>query len=249
VTRAAAAGHRGAGRPRPAACWLAALLLLGPASLPAAAAKTAAGRSGDGGAFFLEGTSLGLSFAALDLDGARVLGNADQVFFVPRLKPSLGFGIGFGRRFRSGLWSLSYLVSGHDAALRGRDSSAVSRLVQVNARTFLARSRGLRPFLHLGLNFPWIKVRDGVADRLGRLHDAHYAGLGVNIGAGALAPVSSRMFFSASLLYRYNGYLYAYGPVKAIDVTDLFDDVTGPRHTRFLRAPVVALELSLGYEL
>lgn len=254
IRRRAAGGtdgeRRAAGMIRPFIGALAVILLsLRLALLPAAADKPAAGRSGDGGAFFLEGTSLYLSFAAMDLDGARVLGNADQVFFVPRLKPSLGFGIGFGRRFRSGLWSVSYLVSGHDATLRGRDSSAVSRLVQVNARTFLARSSALRPFLHLGLNFPWLKVRDGVADRDGRLHDARYAGLGVNIGAGALAPVSERMFFSASLLYRYNGYLYAYGPVKGIDVTDLFDDVTGPRHTRFLRAPVIALELSLGYEL
>lgn len=226
-----------------AAAWLLLAASLGAENAPAKA------RSGDGGAFFFEGTAQYLSFGAVDLDGARVLGNADQVFYIPRLKPSLGFGLGFGRRFRSGLWSVSYLVSGHDAPLRGRDSSAVSRLVQVNARAFLARSRALRPFLHLGLNFPWIKVRDGVADRDGRLHDAHYAGLGVNAGAGALAPVSSRMFFSASLIYRYNGYLYAYGPVKAIDVTDLFDDVTGPRHTRLLRAPVIALELSLGYEL
>ena len=45
------------------------------------------------------------------------------------------------------------------------------------------------------------------------------------------------------------GYLYARGPVKGIDVTDLFDDVSGPRHQRYLRAPALALELSLGYEL
>lgn len=231
---------------RSAICLL--LLLLAP-PLPARGESLPARRAGDGGAFFLEATGQYLSFAAVDLDGSLVLGDADQVFSVPKLKPSLGFGIGFGRRFRSGLWSVSYLVSGHDAALRGRDSAAVSRLVQVNARTFLLRASPLRPFLHIGLNFPWIKVRDGVADRDGRLHDATYAGLGINAGIGALAPVSSRMFFSASLIYRYNGFLYAYGPVKAIDVTDLFNDVTGPRHTRFLRAPVIALELSLGYEL
>ncbi|MDD8013547.1 MAG: hypothetical protein PHX05_08730 [Acidobacteriota bacterium] len=201
------------------------------------------------GAFFLEATSQYLSFNAVDLNGSMVVGNADQVFYVPKIKPGLGFGIGFGRRFRSGLWAVSYLVSGHDANLSGRETTAVSRLVQINSRTFLFRTSPLRPFLHFGLIFPWLKVRDDVADRNGKLHDATYGGVGVNAGAGILAPVSSRMFFSASLIYRFIGYLYAYGPVKGIDVTDLFDDVVGPRHRRYLRAPVIALELSLGYEL
>ena len=201
------------------------------------------------GAFFFEATTQYLSFNSRDLDGTMVLGNADQVFYIPKVKPSLGFGFGFGRRFRSGLWSVSYLVSGHDAVFQGRDSTAVSRLVQLNSRTFLFRTSPLRFFIHFGLNFPWLKVRENVSDRSGRFYDATYLGIGANAGAGLLLPVSSRMFFSGSLIYRFIGYLYASGPVKGIDVTDLFDDVSGTRHRRYLRAPVIALELSLGYEL
>jgi hypothetical protein len=201
------------------------------------------------GAFFFEATAQYLSFNSRDLDGTMVLGNAEQVFYIPKIKPSLGFGIGFGRRFRSGLWSVSYLVSGHDAVFQGKDSTAVSRLVQLNSRTFLFRTSPLRFFIHFGLNFPWLTVRGNVSDRSGRFSDATYLGVGANAGAGLLVPVSSRMFFSGSLIYRFIGYLYASGPVKGIDVTDLFDDVSGPRHRRYLRAPVVALELSLGYEL
>ncbi len=201
------------------------------------------------GAFFFEVTTQYLTFSHRDLDGSMVLGNADQVFFIPRVKPSLGFGIGFGRRFRSGLWSVSYLVSGHDVAFRTRESTAVSRLFQLNSRTFLLKTQTLRIFAHFGLNFPWLKVRDNVADKNGKIFDATYLGVGVNAGGGLLLPVSSRMFFSGSIIYRFIGYLYAKGPVKGIDVTDLFDDITGPRHRSYLRAPVIALELSLGYEL
>jgi len=125
----------------------------------------------------------------------------------------------------------------------------VSRLVQLNSRTFLFRTSPLRFFIHFGLNFPWLKVRENVSDRSGRFYDATYLGVGANAGAGLLLPVSSRMFFSGSLIYRFIGYLYASGPVKGIDVTDLFDDVSGTRHRRYLRAPVIALELSLGYDL
>lgn len=201
------------------------------------------------GAFFFEVTTQYLSFSHRDLNGSMVVGNADQVFYIPRVKPSIGFGVGFGRRFRSGLWSVSYLVSGHDVSFQGRDGSSVSRLLQINSRTFLFKTSPTRLFIHLGLNFPWMKVRNNVSDRNGKYFDATYLGVGANAGAGLLVPVSSRMFFSSSLIYRFIGYLYAKGPVKGIDVTDLFDDVNGPRHHSFLRAPVLALELSLGYAL
>jgi hypothetical protein len=201
------------------------------------------------GAFFFEATSQYISFSHLDLNGSMVVGNADQVFYIPRVKPSLGFGFGFGRRYKLGLWSISYLVSGHDATFQGKDSTAVSRLIQINSRTYLLKTDTLRLFAHFGLIFPWLTVRNDVADSRRVIHDATYLGVGVNAGGGLLLPISSRMFFSGSLLYRFIGYLYAWGPVKGIDVTDLFDDVSGPRHRSYLRAPVLALELSLGYEL
>jgi hypothetical protein len=201
------------------------------------------------GRFFVEVTTQYLSFSHRDLNGSMVVGNADQVFYIPKVNPSLGFGIGFGRRFRSGLWSFSYLVSGHDVSFRGQDGTAVSRLIQVNARTYLFKTHPLRLFIHFGLDFPWLRVRNDVADKHGSLFNATYAGVGAHAGIGLLSPVSSQMFFSASFIYHFFGYLYAYGPVKGIDVTDLFDDVTGLRHHSFLRAPALALELSLGYEL
>ena len=201
------------------------------------------------GAFFFEVTSQYLSFSHTDLDGSMVLGNAEQVFYIPRVKPSLGFGVGFGRRFRSGLWSVSYLVSGHDVAFQGREGTAVSRLLQLNSRTFLLKTSPLRIFVHFGLSFPWLTVSDNAADKNGKIVDATYLGLGANAGAGLLVPVSSRMFFSGSFIYRFIGYLYAKGPGRGIDVTDLFDNRTGPRHRLYLRAPVLALELSLGYTL
>jgi len=203
----------------------------------------------ENGSLFLEVTGQYLSFSHRDLDGSMVLGNAEQVFYIPRVKPGIGFGVGFGRRFRSGLWSVSYLVSGHNVTFQGRDGTAISRLVQINSRTFLLKTSALDIYLHFGLNFPWLQVDDNAADKNGKIFDATYLGLGVNAGAGMLVPLSPRMFFSGSLVYRLTGYLYAKGPGRGIDVTDLFDGRTGPRHRLFLRSPAVALELSLAYIL
>lgn len=203
----------------------------------------------EGGAFFFEVTTQFLSFSPRDLDGHLVLGNAEQVFYIPRVKSSLGFGIGFGRRFRSGLWSISYLASGHDVSFQDRKSTAVSHVIQLNSRTFLLKTSPLKIFAHFGLNFPWLKVYDNAADKQGLVCDATYLGVGVNVGTGLLVPISSRMLFSGSLIYRYIAYLYAKGPGRGIDVTDLFEDRNGPRHPLFLRSPVFALELSLAYTL
>lgn len=203
----------------------------------------------ENGSLFFEATTQYLSFSQRDLNGIMVLGNAEQVFYIPRIKSSIGFGVGFGRRYRSGLWSVSYLVSGHDVTFQGRNGTAISRLVQINSRTFLLKTSAMKIFAHFGLNFPWLRVDDNAADKNGKIFNATYLGLGVNAGAGLLLPVSERMFFSASLIYRLIGYLYAKGPGRGIDVTDLFDDRSGPRHRLYLRSPVLALEFSLAYTL
>jgi hypothetical protein len=203
----------------------------------------------DNGAFFLEVTTQFLSFSHRDLDGTMVLGNAEQVFYIPRVKPGFGFGVGFGRRLRSGMWSVSYMGSGHDVTFQDRKGTATVNLVQFNSRTFLLKTPSLKIFAHFGLNFPWMKAYHNSADAQGKIVDATYLGLGVNAGAGLLVPLSSRMFFSGSIIYRYIGFLYARGPQAGIDVTDLFEDRSGPRHRYFLRAPAWALELSLGYAI
>jgi hypothetical protein len=203
----------------------------------------------EGGAFFFEVTSQYLSFGQRDLNGSMVLGNAEQVFYIPRVMPSVGFGVGFGRRYRSGLWAISYLVSSHNVTFQDRNGTGVSRLLQINSRTYLLKTPPLKVFAHFGLNFPWLKVENNAANKSGKIFDATYMGVGVNAGAGLLLPVSSRMSFSGSVIYRLNAYLYAQGPGAGIDVTDLFDDRNGPRHRLYLRAPVLALELSLSYAI
>jgi hypothetical protein len=232
-------------KPRHALLFLSLIALsLGAQEVPLAGPPAA-----DNGGLFFEVTTQYLSFGHRDLNGSMVLGNAEQVFFIPRVKSSLGFGVGIGRRYKTGLWSVSYLASGHDVTFQGRAGTAVSRLLQINSRTFLLKSPTASVFAHFGLNFPWLKVYADAADKSGNVFDATYLGLGVNAGAGLLLPVSARMFFSGSLIYRFMGYLYAKGPGRGIDVTDLFDDRSGPRHRLYLRAPVWALELSLGYTL
>jgi hypothetical protein len=198
--------------------------------------------------FFIEFISHYASFGKSDLDGLLVLGNAEQVFYIPKIESNFGFGLSLGSKSKSGLWAISYLQSVHEATFQGLNSTAVSRMVEINGRTFLLKKAALGPYIILGLNFPWLTVKNN-SGKDKTVYDSTYLGVGVNAGAGLLLPLQPRLFICASVIYRYIGYLYAKGPGRGIDVTDLFDDRTGSRHRRYLRAPVLALELSLGYTL
>jgi len=198
--------------------------------------------------FFIEFISHYASFGKSDLDGLKVLGNAEQVFYIPKIASNLGFGLSFGSKSKSGMWVVSYLQSTHEAAFQGRTSAAISRMVELNSRTFLLKKAALGPYILLGLNFPWLTVKNN-SGKGETIYDSTYLGVGVNAGAGLLLPLQPRLFLCCSVIYRFIGYLYAAGPGRGIDVTDLFDDRTGSRHRSYLGAPELALELRLGYIL
>jgi hypothetical protein len=187
-------------------------------------------------------------FGKSDLDGQLVLGNAEQVFYIPKIQSNLGFGLSFGSTYKSGVYALSYLQSDHEATFQGRKGRAVSRMVELNGKTFLLDKGKLIPYLLFGLDFPWLTVKNNSSNG-NTVYNSTYLGLGANAGAGLMLSLQPRLFLCGSVIYRYIGYLYASGPEKGIDVTDLFEDRTGPRHHRYLRAPSWALEISLGYVL
>ena len=198
--------------------------------------------------FFIEFISHYASFGKSDLDGLLVLGNAEQVFYIPKIANNLGFGLSFGGKSKSGLWAVSYLQSTHEAAFQGGNSTAVSRMVEINGRTFLLKKVALGPYILLGLNFPWLTVKNN-SGKGEKIYNSTYLGVGVNAGGGLLLPLQSRLFLCGSVIYRYSGYLYARGLGKGIDVTDLFINRNGPRRNRFLKAPALTVEIGLGYTL
>jgi len=71
--------------------------------------------------------------------------------------------------------------------------------------------------------------------------------LAVHGGGGFLLPISPRIFLNAGALYRYTAYLYAKGPGRGRDVTNLYIDQTGPRRDIFLKAPGLRFALGIGY--
>jgi hypothetical protein len=181
-----------------------------------------------------------------DLDGKLSLGNREKVFYVPRLDPGLGFSIGYGQTRKTGLWMIVFTRSFHDAIFRGTGSAASYSGIELSGKGYLWTKGPFLPYVQLGFGLPWVHV-PGAAERAGKIYAANYLGLSVNGGAGLLVPLGPRTFLTCGATYRYFAGMYAKGPGRGRDVTNLNIDRTGPRREIFLKIPGLRIEVGIGY--
>ena len=181
-----------------------------------------------------------------DLDGTLALGTTEKVFYVPKLDPGLGLSIGYGRTLKTGVWMVNFTRSVHDASFRGTGSSASYNAVEFGGKGYLTTRAPFFPYLQVGFGVSSLHVNDA-AERGGKIYDANYLGLSVNGGGGVLVPVGPRVFLTAAATYRFFAGMYAKGPGRARDVTNLYIDRTGPRRKIFLKIPGLRLEAGVGY--
>lgn len=181
-----------------------------------------------------------------DLDGALALGTTEKVFYVPRLDAGLGLSVGYGQTRKNGLWMINLTRSVHDASFRGIGSSASYNAVEFGGRGYLWTRAPILPYIQAGFGLSLLHVRDA-AERDGTIYDADYIGLSVNGGAGLIVPLGTRMFLTGGATYRYFAGMYAKGPGRGRDVTNLYIDRTGPRRHIFLKIPGLRFEAGVGY--
>ena len=181
-----------------------------------------------------------------DLDGKLAIGTTDKVFYIPRLDAGLGFSIGYGQMRKNGLWMVNFARSVHDASFRDIESSSSCNAIEFGGKGYLWTAGPVIPYVQVGFGLPWLHVRDA-AERGGKIYDANYIGLSVNGGGGLIVPMGSRAFVSCGATYRYFAGMYAKGPGRGRDVTNLYIDRTGPRRDIFLKVPGLRFEVGIGY--
>jgi hypothetical protein len=183
-----------------------------------------------------------------DLDGKLVLGNYEKTFYIPRIRPAAGFSLSLGQLRKNGMWSVVYSMTPHSASFLGAGHHSISNVLEMVGRGYLMKKTALRPYVQLGFGPVWLHVSDG-AFRGTTFHGANYLGLAVHGGGGFLIPISPRIFLNAGAIYRYTAYMYAKGPGRGRDVTNLYINQTGSRRDIFLKAPGFQLALGIGYLL
>jgi hypothetical protein len=181
-----------------------------------------------------------------DLDGKLALGTTEKVFYVPKVSRGPGFSVSYGQTRKSGLWTVGFSRTVHGASFRGVKSTAYSNAIEVSGKGYLWTRAAILPYIQLGFELPWLHVTNA-AERGGVIYDANYLGLGVQAGAGLLIPLNDRIFVTCGGSYRFLALMYAKGPGRGRDVTNLNIDRTGPRRDIFLRVPGFRLEIGLSY--
>jgi len=226
---------------------LAAILIgLGGASLLPALPRTEAFRWEPSVDRMFVGFSLQRESLEGDLDGKLVLGNYEKIFYIPRVRPSVGFSLSLGQFRKNGMWSVVYSMTPHHVSFLGAGHHSVSNVLEMVGRGYLLKKTALRPYVQLGFGPVWLHVSNG-SFRGNTFHAANYLGLAVHGGGGFLVPIGSRIFLNAGAIYRYAAYMYAKGPGRGRDVTNLYIDRTGPRRDIFLKSPGFQFAFGIGY--
>jgi len=211
-------------------------------------ASTAAGFAGPG----KSGPMILFSAQTLDFRGdlARdlTLWHFEKAFFIPRLGKSLALSVGFGGKSEGGSWDVSYLRSSHTVSIAGAPRTASFQAIELNGRSFVLKKSFLHPYFLGGICLPFIHVNEGSAFRGGRA-DATYFGIGLNAGTGILVEIGPSIVLNAGAVYRWIGFLYAFGEGKGRDINNLRIGFEGPEWGRLLRTDSLTLTIGLGFVL
>lgn len=141
-----------------------------------------------------------------EFTGDLFLSDGFQVFFVPEVGDSWGFGGLVGFRMPRIAQELSYTRSSHVGMWN--DSIEMQSLQQTVAwdfRFYPLRLGPLEPFALLGMSFLWLKVFDGVTDGSSSV-DALYHGFGWDLGGGVSIGISASLSLVVQGVYRFAKY-------------------------------------------
>jgi len=214
----------------------------------AVSAFPAAGFAGPG----RSGPMILFSGQTLDFRGDLIqdltLWHFEKAFFIPRLGKGLALAVGLGGKGDGGSWDVSYLRSTHTVSITGAPRTASFQAIEINGRSFFLKKSFLHPFFLGGICLPFIRVDDGSAFRGGR-SDATYVGIGLNVGTGLLIEIGPSIVLNAGAVYRWIGFLYAFGEGKGRDINNLRTGFEGPEWGRLLRTNSLSLTIGLGFIL
>ena len=216
------------------------LLLLGVFST-----ALAAGPGRDGSYVMLSGQFLDYS---RDLDHNLTLWHFEKAFTLPRLERGGAWAVSYGMKSYNGSWDVSFLRSSQTVSLENGSHTATYQALDLNGRSFFFKKLALRPYFLGGITIPFLRVKGGSFYR-GETLNASYFGAGLNVGAGLHLDVGPSVFLNAAVMYRWVGFLYAFGEGKGRDINDLRVGYMGPEFGRLLRTDVLSVTIGVGFVL
>lgn len=136
-----------------------------------------------------------------DFDGQSFLTDGVELFIMPRFSDSLGLGFSVGWKSESGTIGFYYFHASHDVAYIGAPGTAeFSACGLMLTRQFLRRSP-VQPYILMTINFPRVVVMEG-AMTADTVAEANFTGIGADLGAGLMFPISPRFYIRGGIVFR-----------------------------------------------
>jgi hypothetical protein len=198
---------------------------------------------------FYASLSARLQSVSGDFRNDLTLWHFDKAFYIPRLTGEgldYGLGLGIGRKTAYSTWEVRYSMALPKASVNGKDRTIQMHELEISGRSFFNPGRRLQPYGLLGIDLPLVIVHDGSSYQ-GALLDAAYIGVGLEAGAGLVWDFAPDTFLDLGIVYRIQGYFYAYGEGKGRDINHLRTVQDGEKLGRLLRSSTLAVTASLGF--
>jgi len=145
-----------------------------------------------------------------EFDGKSILYSSDEIFLLPRIENSYGFGIAFGVGFYAGKFEIGYVRSEHNISFLNAQGKSNFNMINIDFNFYVMPKSLIKPYIMFGLCGPWFVVKDGSAT-IGinpRVGDESFSGIGYNIGSGLELFVHDNLMIDAQIVFhriRYGG--------------------------------------------
>ena len=181
-----------------------------------------------------------------DLGRNLTLWHFEKAFYIPGLDKGAAWAMSYGMKSHSGSWDISFLRLARTVDLENGSHTATYQAFDLDGRSFFLKKLAFRPYFLGGITIPFIRVKGGSFYQ-GKTLNASYFGVGLNVGAGLWLDVGPSVFINAAVMYRWVGFLYAYGEGKGRDINDLRVGYMGPEFGRMLRTDILTLTVGIGF--
>jgi opacity protein-like surface antigen len=155
------------------------------------------------GAMFLNNSMSG------EFDDSSFLITSTELFDAPDIDDSTGFGVVAGFRRDKISFEIDYQRSVHDTSSSflffgtAGKSEAAYNVIDLNLKVDVFARKQLRPYVLIGMGFPWITIEDSATDGFS-VYDETFTGIALNTGGGMAYYFHPRWAITAGAVYRWN---------------------------------------------
>jgi len=168
-----------------------------------------------------------LSVSGDDFDGLTYLASYDEVMFIPKLDPGIGFGGLIGLREGTLGMELSFITSSLTGTILNETGDSTLTMFNLYFKFWLDDTSSVQPYLLLGLDVNLLSATDASIETYYpyTVGDTDLTGLNLDLGAGLSFYVTPQIAFNAGA----NIHLMLYTNVSGVlgDSYELDEYVTG----------------------